>query len=227
MCGAKAAKTALFCAKCGTKLETAASAVDSKSTSPTPEPQASEKKYHYGSTGSLFESNTSKTAQPSNDSNEKRKRNLITVAIAVVAVLVFVGIGIANSSGGSTDTSLDDTSLTDETLTDDTTEDIAPVDWAPAGYTQWDDYLAFKWVTDEHTSDCSDCSWWFIEVVSHYGCPGGVYAELNMLDGDSVVDWSNDTVPSLSSSNSAVLEFVHYPYESQLQGQVVDLTCHA
>ena len=208
MCGAKATKTSLYCSKCGTKLEAVPEATPSAS-------------------GTFFEANDAGNAAADTSQDQKRKRNTITVIVAVVSVLLLVGFGISAGNSGSDDTSSRDSSLTDETLTDDSTQDLLPVDWAPAGYSQWDDYLAYKWVTEDHTSDCSDCSYWFIEVVSHYGCPGGVYAEINMLDGDSVVDWSNDTVPSLGSSNSALLEFVHYPYESQLQGQLTDLTCNS
>jgi hypothetical protein len=224
MCGAKASKTALYCSKCGNKLE-GVSEASSSTLATAPEESPGSKNYIYQDSSSPFFEKKDAKASLSGEV-EKRKRNITTIVVAVISVLVIASFAMSAGGSSSNDLSSSDSSITDETSTDDITENQVPVDWAPSGYTQWDDFLAYKWVTESHSSDCSDCTYWFIEVVSHYGCPGGVYAEINMLDGESVVDWSNDSIPSLGSENSALLEFVHYPYESQLQGELTNLSCN-
>lgn len=167
--------------------------------------------------------------------NHEPKRSTKGWLVAFVAVVAVVIVGVAttlNSNSGSTTT---DTSLSDETYSSSETyttgEDYAPeapVEWAPAGFDTYDDDLAVKWVTNEGDWPCDDCNFWKLKVISQYGCPNGVYGEINMLDAnDTVVNWTNDSIPSLGSNQSAILIFENYPYDDYIEsGQLVELNCH-
>lgn len=96
--------------------------------------------------------------------------------------------------------------------------------WYPKGYKEWEDGLAWKWV--DAYDDCYSCSYWHIKVVARDGCPGGVYAEINIESGGTVVDWTNDTVSYLDSGSSALMTFETWQ-EGSLQGSLTTLTCHA
>ena len=96
--------------------------------------------------------------------------------------------------------------------------------WYPKGYKEWEDGLAWKWV--DAYDDCYSCSYWHIKVVTRDGCAGGIYAEINIERGGSVVDWTNDTVPYLDAGYSALLAFETYT-EGSLTGSLTTLTCHA
>lgn len=145
------------------------------------------------------------------------------IAGSLSVVLVLVGVITSSKNSSINNSSLDDTSNADEYVPD----EPVVTDWAPAGYTQYDDYLAYQFVTDNYEGDCSDCTWWFVKVTAHYDCAGGIYGELNMEDSSgTIVDWSNDTVSALYAGQEAVLEFHHYPYEEGMNGTITKLTCH-
>jgi hypothetical protein len=148
----------------------------------------------------------------------KKINPFVIVAIVLVGIL---GITIA-AQNAATPLSPIVTETPAETV------EPVPVDWAPEGYTQYDEYLAYKFTTDQGKWPCSNCNFWKVTVIANYGCPGGVYAELNMLDSSgTVVEWSNDTVSSLSAGEKAVLVFENYPYDDSLDtGELTQLTCH-
>lgn len=104
--------------------------------------------------------------------------------------------------------------------------DSAP--WYPAGYFERNDgsdQLAFKWVERGH--DCYSCYQWDMNVISKYGCPGGIYAQINIEQGSNVVGWTNDSLPSLSAGQTGQLRFQSYlsGYGS-LTANLVELNCH-
>jgi hypothetical protein len=102
----------------------------------------------------------------------------------------------------------------------------ASVPWYPDGFNEWSDdsSIAWKWVDG---GGCNLGDWcWHIKVITEGGCPNGVYAEMNILDSaDNVVDYSNDTVPSLAAGSTALLEFATYN-STHAAGQMVTITCH-
>jgi hypothetical protein len=103
------------------------------------------------------------------------------------------------------------------------------IEWAPAGFTQLDDEIAFRWA--EPTGDpCGgpECLFWRAEVVTNTGCPGGVYAEINFVDGTSVLDWTNDTVSALSPGQTGQLTFKIYGWGNSPFGsaELTDLSCN-
>lgn len=98
--------------------------------------------------------------------------------------------------------------------------------WYPKGYNvRPDGELAFKFVRSN--PDCYSCSAAAVNVVSKNGCPGGIYAEANVLDSaGTVIDWTNDSVPSLAPGQKARLNFTTYQDNADTI-QIVDMTCNA
>jgi len=105
-----------------------------------------------------------------------------------------------------------------------TLADSAP--WYPQGYFEspTDSNIAYKW---SHGSvDCYDCSYWTMDVVSSVDCSSGVYAEINILDANSVaIDWTNDDLPYLASGSVGRLTFETYSSNADT-ASLVKLTCH-
>jgi len=114
------------------------------------------------------------------------------------------------------------TDVSDKATTVSALADTRP--WYPKGYKEWEDGLAWKWA--DAYDDCYSCSYWHIKVVSRDGCSGGVYAEINIERGGTVVDWTNDTVSYLDSGSAALLTFETWQ-EGSLQGTLTTLTCNA
>jgi hypothetical protein len=99
------------------------------------------------------------------------------------------------------------------------------VEWYPEGYSRFSDDLALKWVDAANSGGCTNgCRYSTMEVISSRGCPRGLYVEVNFLSGGVIVDWSNDTVPSLATSQVAQLQFVSY--ETNIDStQVASMSC--
>ena len=98
--------------------------------------------------------------------------------------------------------------------------------WIPEGFNSWDENIAWRWV--DRSSDCSDCTYWHIQVISNFGCPNGVYAEINIEKNSEVVDWTNDTIAYLGPAQKGVLAFEKYGLSgspSSYQGSLTKLNC--
>ena len=106
---------------------------------------------------------------------------------------------------------------------------VEPI-WWPDGYTKFDKDIAYKFTTDDYRGDpCgySRCSFWVIEVVARFGCPGGVYAKVNILKSGKVVDWSNENLAGLSNGQTGEMVFTAYGLGSgSYTGQIVDFSCY-
>lgn len=197
---------AVFCKNCGSRI-----AAD------TSTPATSEQ----GSQATFFETN------PYASAPKKKTLNPIVLiaSLAAAAIVVIAMVGL--SSNGSTSNSEDYNSS--ETWVDTSAESLVPdTSWVPAGFTSYDDNLAYKWSTTEGSDPCSDCNFWKMKVVPHYGCSNGIYGEINMLDGsDTRVDWTNDSLPSLGAGETGLLVFENYPWDDSIaSGEIVELTCH-
>ena len=84
--------------------------------------------------------------------------------------------------------------------------------WYPRGFFELTDGLAGKWV-DGARDPCGYgplCWYWTLDVVAKDGCPSGLYLEANLLDGGTVVDWTNDSVPALAQGEKARMQFWTY-----------------
>jgi len=98
--------------------------------------------------------------------------------------------------------------------------------WYPNGYFDAGDGLAGKWTRDY--VDCYGCSYWTMDVVSKNGCPSGVYVEMSILRDGVAVDWTNDTLASLSPGQRGKLEFRAYlsGSGSNYTGSISESSCY-
>lgn len=177
------------------------------------------------------------------------KRGL-AIAVVAIAALVLGGLGIAvtTSLGNSSGTSQTASSGQDDSTY--ATEDQSgssglsdPVDagsssgsasWVPAGFKLWDqdifDYdMAYDFVTDDYSSDqvdCSGCSFWAVNAVSEAFCPGGAYAEIDILDDSGTkIDWTNDTVDYVDYGETVT--FILKTYEdAAASAEITELNCY-
>ena len=59
-----------------------------------------------------------------------------------------------------------------------------------------------------------------------YGCPGGVYAEANILDSNgTIIDYTNDLLPNLSSAQKGILRF-NVTSDNAKSIELTNLTCN-
>jgi hypothetical protein len=86
--------------------------------------------------------------------------------------------------------------------------------------------LAGKWTRDY--VDCYGCSYWTLDVVSKNGCPSGVYVEMSILRDGVAVDWTNDSLSSLSPGQKGKLEFRAYlsGSGSNYTGSISESSCY-
>jgi hypothetical protein len=98
--------------------------------------------------------------------------------------------------------------------------------WYPEGFSEYSANLAYRWSTNEGGWPCNNCSFWKMTVLTKTGCTSGLYGEINILRGNSVVDWTNDLIAYLGPGETAVLTYKRYPYSSTLTGQLVQLSCY-
>ncbi len=82
--------------------------------------------------------------------------------------------------------------------------------------------MAWVWV-DNPSCDYFTC--WQIRVLSRDGCPDGVYAELNILSGDTVIGYTNDSLGYLGPGETALLTLTD-TNENSTSGRLTDLTCY-
>lgn len=98
--------------------------------------------------------------------------------------------------------------------------------WYPNGYFDVGDGLAGKWTRDY--VNCYGCSYWTMDVVSKNGCPSGVYVEMSILRDGVAVDWTNDSLSSLSPGQQGKLEFRAYlsGSGSNYTGSISESSCY-
>lgn len=157
---------------------------------------------------------------------------IIAGVLVVAGVLAATGITLANNARNAVNSSSEDYSSdnldysTDpgDSISDYGTDSYDP-NWPPTGFTDYDGEVAYKWTTSTTDSDCSDCTYSTMDVVSQYGCDS-LYVEVNFLDSSgSVVDWSNDTASYLSAGQTAKLEFDTYEDNAD-QTEITDVSCY-
>lgn len=99
--------------------------------------------------------------------------------------------------------------------------------WYPKGYFEMDDDLAGRWVSGA-SDPCGygpRCWYWTLDVTSKDGCPDGVYVAVNMTNGGSVIDWSNDSLPSLRARQTGRLQFYTYDLAADT-AEISDISCY-
>lgn len=71
------------------------------------------------------------------------------------------------------------------------------------------------------------CDYWVMEITSKNGCPGGLFIQLNILDGSVVVDSAIDSVSSLRAGQIAELVFTKRDLGSgTFSAQVSSASCY-
>jgi len=137
---------------------------------------------------------------------------------------------LATQSGGSGAT----TAWEDPTLDDGFDEDYVeeePVEetWTPPeGFTVWreDPLVAYRWLSGD--LDCPSYSdgCWQIEVIARDGCPDGLYAAMNKIGAnDTVVGYTNDSLPAIEAGQRARLTFTASADDGEAKGRVAEIHC--
>lgn len=156
------------------------------------------------------------------DSREKLAKKIARIAGVTALALSLISIISLTNSNSSQSSGLDEI---DNLLQSDTTDtNLWDASWVPAGFTAWpqDSNIAWKWATK---NNCQDYGCISAEFISANGCPNGLYAAINWLDGnDSVVSYSNDSIPSLLAMQTARLRFDDIE-EISKTGQMSTINC--
>lgn len=82
--------------------------------------------------------------------------------------------------------------------------------WWPNGFSQWesDPDVAWQW---SEPADCSTVatSCWGLTVAVNRDC-SSLYGEISIAQGNTVVDFSNDTLEGIAASQTGSLNFEWY-----------------
>lgn len=142
--------------------------------------------------------------------------------ISILLVLISLGGALTSSTTNlSASELIDDYVSTELDTSDDSSWDSS---WIPDGYTEWsmDSTVAYKWADD---NNCDEYGCISANFITRDGCPNGIYVALNWLDGsDSVVSYSNASLPSLLPMQTATLRFDDYE-EAGESGQISEINC--
>jgi hypothetical protein len=105
--------------------------------------------------------------------------------------------------------------------------------WYPKGYNVYDGdpTIAYEW--DNRISKCQDnygvsgeyC--WGMKVIAQQGCQSSIYAEISILQGQTAIDYSNDTLAGLEPGQVGELAFQAFENTSgALTGQLKKISCY-
>jgi hypothetical protein len=94
--------------------------------------------------------------------------------------------------------------------------------WYPRGFTEYSDAVAYQWVSGscDYFFKCSN-----MEVVTQYGCDSSLYVEANVMSGDVVVGYTNDTTGALAPGQRARLTFTITEDEGQ-SVRLSEISCY-
>ena len=158
------------------------------------------------------------------DKREKLAREIARiVGVTAIALSLIATATFANSPSNSFSSEL---SAVEDLLDSDAYNTNSWDDsWVPTGFTAWseDSNIAWKWALK---NNCNDYACVTAEFISLGGCPTGLYVALNWLDrNDSVVSYTNETLPSLLAMQKAKLTFEDYE-EVSSSGQISTIRCN-
>ena len=158
------------------------------------------------------------------DKREKLAREIAKiVGVTALALSLVSTVTFANSSSNSLSSEL--SSIEDLLDSDAFNTNSWDDSWVPSGFTAWseDSNIAWKWAVK---NNCNEYDCITAEFISQYGCPSGLYVALNWLDrNDSVVGYTNETLPSLLPMQNAKLTFEDYD-EVSSSGQISTIRCN-
>jgi|LauGreDrversion4_2_1035121.scaffolds.fasta_scaffold507003_2 hypothetical protein len=96
--------------------------------------------------------------------------------------------------------------------------------WIPAGFTSWDQEVAYKWVDNPTCNSYSVCA--AVQVVANKDCSNNLYAELILQDKDYVqYDYTNDSQGSLTRGSTAELTFNFPPDDRFAHFKLSKISC--
>ena len=157
------------------------------------------------------------------DNRVKQSRDIAKWFFGISTLLMLISI-VTSLSGGSNRTSAVEEIFNSQAETSDTSSWDSS--WVPSDFTAWssDSNIAWKWA-DKGSYSCDNYSCITVEFISRDGCPSGLYAALNWLDGnDAVVSYDNATLPSLLPNQVAKLKFDDVQ-EIGDSGQMAEISC--
>lgn len=99
----------------------------------------------------------------------------------------------------------------------------ANIPWYPKGYSPFGE-TAWKWTNESCGYSSGYC--WTIRVIAQTGCPNGLYAEVNLLQGNTVVGYTNDSLGSLPPGQTAKLEFVSFGGSGTKSATLTKINCY-
>ena len=158
------------------------------------------------------------------DKREKLAREIAKiVGVTALALSLVATVTFATSSSNSFSSEL---SAVEDLLDSDAYNTNSWDDsWVPSDFTAWseDSNIAWKWAAK---NNCDEYSCITAEFISLGGCATGLYVALNWLDrNDSVVSYTNETLPSLLAMQKAKLTFEDYE-EVSSSGQISTIRCN-
>lgn len=199
-CGAAQTQVAKFCSECGTPRD-GNSASDSASLKQSP-----------SASGNETCSNAPPFAVP-NSGLPVWKQVAFTVALAFT-LMAIVWVFLAFTSAPHQARISASTSEVDQVPG--VGSNLA---WYPSNFRAWadDDTVAWRWLQDgEFNCESSDSSCWGVEVLSQFGCPDGIYAELSIVDEfGSAIAWTNDALGALAMEQKGKLIFETFEVNAQ------------
>jgi len=103
-------------------------------------------------------------------------------------------------------------------------EQKANAPWYPKGFSEIEDGLAIKWTNDRCSINRGYC--WTMEVISDFGCPNGLYVEVNVLQGRTVEGYTNDLLGSLKAGQKAKMEFIYFGGSGRKNAELTKVNCY-
>ncbi|CAB4757182.1 unannotated protein [freshwater metagenome] len=147
--------------------------------------------------------------------DRKTKQNLI----AALVVTVLIGFFMMQSETTTPDNS--------GSASSPSVAAEADTSWIPNEYIQYSDSLAWSFPKQTCTPSFTYCFQY--SFISKNGCPSGFYAAINWKDkSEAVVDYTNETLPSLQPLQVAKLTFQFTtPAETSFGGlDVAEIRCY-
>lgn len=166
---------------------------------------------------------------PENSGDDSLNMRTLVIALAVVLTLLVVGVSayVINSNNVKAEREAIRAELALKAYEEELEAERIrnDVTWVPEDYYAWTDdkSIAYKWISNGGT-DCYDCYYWTLEVISKYGCTDGVYGEMNIERNDVVVSYTNDTLNYLGPFQPGRLTFETYE-DGDISGDLVELNC--
>lgn len=103
----------------------------------------------------------------------------------------------------------------------------AKPNWFPNGFSEYQEGIAWRWGSNKETNcSYSSGSCWSVIVISRYGCPRSIYAELAIYDsGDTQIDYTNDTTTNVLAMEKVKLTFDTFNEEAST-ARLAELNCY-